>query len=51
MRWHPDKNADNPKLAEEKFVELTRAYDVLINKETRNVYNRGGEAGLKKYEK
>lgn len=29
VRWHPDKNPDNKKQAEEKFKEISEAYSVL----------------------
>tara|TARA_R110002050_G_scaffold52260_1_gene119432 strand:+ start:762 stop:971 length:210 start_codon:yes stop_codon:yes gene_type:complete len=28
MKWHPDKNKDNEKVAEEKFKDIAEAYDV-----------------------
>lgn len=46
LKHHPDKNAHNPEAAE-KFKELTHAYEVLSNAQTRERYNAGGEAALK----
>jgi len=37
---HPDRNKDNPKAAE-KFSEVTRAYDLLSDKNKRAQYDRG----------
>ncbi len=37
---HPDRNTDNPKAAE-KFAEVTRAYDLLSDKDKRAKYDRG----------
>ncbi|MBO9576725.1 MAG: J domain-containing protein [Sphingobium sp.] len=37
---HPDKNKDNPKAAE-KFGEVTRAYDLLSDKDKRARFDRG----------
>ena len=37
---HPDRNADNPKAAE-RFAEVTRAYDLLSDKDKRARYDRG----------
>ena len=37
---HPDRNKDNPKAAE-KFSEVTRAYDLLSDKDKRAQYDRG----------
>lgn len=46
MRWHPDRNSGS-KESEEKFKELTEAYDVLRNPQKRAAYERYGEAGLR----
>jgi molecular chaperone DnaJ len=46
MRWHPDRN-DGSKESEEKFKDLTEAYDVLRDPQKRAVYDRYGEAGLR----
>jgi molecular chaperone DnaJ len=46
MRWHPDRN-NGSKEAEEKFKELTEAYDVLRDPQKRAMYERYGEAGLR----
>ena len=37
---HPDKNQDNPK-ATERFSKVTRAYDILTDKDKRAQYDRG----------
>ena len=37
---HPDKNKDNPK-ASERFSNVTRAYDILTDKDKRAQYDRG----------
>jgi len=37
---HPDRNTDNPKAAE-RFSEVTKAYDLLSDKEKRAQYDRG----------
>ena len=37
---HPDKNKDNPK-ATERFSAVTRAYDILTDKDKRAQYDRG----------
>jgi molecular chaperone DnaJ len=45
-KWHPDRNQGS-KEAEEKFKEITEAYDVLRDPQKRAAYNRYGEAGLR----
>ena len=45
MEYHPDRNPDDPE-AEQKFKEASEAYDVLSDPETRQRYDRYGEAGL-----
>ena len=47
MKWHPDKNKDNRKQAEEKFKKISEAYDVVSDKQKRGVYDKFGEEGLK----
>ena len=37
---HPDRNKDNPKAAE-RFAEVTKAYDLLSDKDKRARYDRG----------
>ena len=33
MKYHPDKNPNNKQHAEEKFKEISQAYEILINKD------------------
>ncbi|KAL8424880.1 hypothetical protein Efla_002999 [Eimeria flavescens] len=49
MKWHPDKHADPEakKKAEAQFKDIAEAYDVLSDKERRQVYDKFGEEGLK----
>uniref|UniRef100_A0A1A9VZL6 J domain-containing protein n=1 Tax=Glossina brevipalpis TaxID=37001 RepID=A0A1A9VZL6_9MUSC len=45
LRYHPDKNkAPN---SEEKFKEVAEAYEVLSDKNKREIYDKYGEEGLK----
>jgi molecular chaperone DnaJ len=46
MQFHPDRNGGS-KEAEERFKEITEAYDVLRDANKRAVYDRYGEAGLR----
>ena len=45
-KWHPDRN-NGAKEAEEKFKEITEAYDVLRDADKRAAFDRYGEAGLR----
>lgn len=45
MKYHPDKNKDPS--AEDKFKEISSAYEILGDKEKRSRYDRFGEDGLK----
>lgn len=44
MQFHPDKNQGN-KSAEEKFKQITEAYEVLSNDQKRAAYDQYGHAG------
>ncbi|KAF9532607.1 DnaJ-domain-containing protein [Crepidotus variabilis] len=47
-KFHPDKNKSPD--AEDKFVQIARAYEVLSDKTKRPIYDRHGEEGLKAHE-
>ncbi|KAK0719771.1 hypothetical protein B0H67DRAFT_163971 [Lasiosphaeris hirsuta] len=41
LKWHPDKNKDNPEAAE-KFKECSLAYEILSDPEKRKTYDQYG---------
>lgn len=44
IQFHPDQNPDDP-VAEEKFKEVSHAYDVLRDSEKRALYDQWGHDG------
>lgn len=50
VKWHPDKNPDNKAEAQEKFKEISEAYEILSDEKKRKNYDRYGFAGLSKAE-
>lgn len=47
LKYHPDKNKNNPEKAKEKFAEIVNAYEVLKDPKQRQIYDQQGEEGLK----
>ncbi|KAL8183006.1 UNVERIFIED_CONTAM: hypothetical protein K2H54_011939 [Gekko kuhli] len=46
LKWHPDKNPDNKQYAEQRFKEIAEAYEVLSDKNKRDIYDHYGRDGL-----
>uniref|UniRef100_A0A803J960 DnaJ homolog subfamily C member 5 n=1 Tax=Xenopus tropicalis TaxID=8364 RepID=A0A803J960_XENTR len=45
LKYHPDKNPDNPE-ASEKFKEINNAHGILSDGTKRNIYDKYGSLGL-----
>lgn len=45
LKYHPDKNSSPG--TEDKFKDIAEAYEVLSNKEKREIFDKYGEEGLK----
>jgi molecular chaperone DnaJ len=46
-KYHPDVNKDDPESAEERFKELSEAYEVLMDDDKRARYDRFGHEGIR----
>ena len=46
-KYHPDMNKDNTKESEERFKEVSEAYEILVDEQKRANYDRFGHEGVK----
>jgi len=48
LKYHPDRNTEsNKEKAQQKFVEINEAYEVLSDEQKKKIYDQFGEEGLK----
>ena len=45
-KWHPDRNRGSEKEAEATFAKIAEAYEILLDEEKREVFDRLGRDGL-----
>ena len=50
LKYHPDKNRDNPDRAKEMFTKIANAYEILKDPETRRIYDQRGDEGVKQHQ-
>ncbi|NOQ36660.1 MAG: molecular chaperone DnaJ [Methylococcaceae bacterium] len=46
MKFHPDRNTDDPTTAEKKFKEIKEAYEILSDPKKRSAFDQFGHAGV-----
>ena len=50
IKYHPDKNQDDPEKAKEQFQKIANAYETLSDPDKRRIYNQQGEEGVRQHE-
>ena len=50
IKFHPDKNKDDPQAAKEKFQKIATAYETLSDKQKREIYDVHGAEGVQESE-
>ena len=50
IKYHPDKNQDNPDAAKDKFQKIANAYETLSDEDKRRIYDQQGEDGVREHE-
>ena len=50
IKYHPDKNQDDPEAAKAKFQKIANAYETLSDADKRRIYDQQGEEGVKNHE-
>lgn len=45
-KYHPDRNPKRPNWAKKKFLEITKAYEVLKDPKLKQIYDQGGEEAV-----
>ena len=48
IKYHPDKNKDDPEGAKTKFQKIANAYEILSDSDKRAIYDQHGEEGIKR---
>lgn len=47
VRYHPDKNQDDPEAAKHKFIKLAEAYETLSDPNKRRIYDMQSQSSEK----
>ena len=50
IKYHPDKNPDDPEGAKNRFQDVANAYDVLSDPDKRRVFDQQGADGVREHE-